>query len=319
MGNKFSFQKFEGMSEIGEGETVPLIKKLKPNQYVVLSIIAMYQGKGGVCDLTQQQISEIAPYSRKVVGNTLDSLIQFEYGGKPVLTRWERRNDTGRKQYVYQLQHNPLFGVYGESPSSVKSTHDVEGRCELITHQNDSRCELSTHQEPSRCELSTQHDGNLVRTLKKSSKELREKKREEKKEEPTLSRVMKNKEVLSLFCDCFKSKTQQDYKINYPRDNRFITTFLKQTQDLTNNDKKRVVEIIVENYERWTTNIDKYPLSTKTLMTKWVQDKARKLLDQEKRELSQMKKRDVEADERQQIALQSIMARIKRKEGTGIE
>ena len=123
---KFSFMKWEGMYEIGEGETVPMSKKLKPNQFIVLSAIAMFQGVGGVCDTTQQQFSEHVPYSRESIGKTLESLLEFTYEGKPVIERFKTVGKNGREQYVHKLLPNKLFGVYGEEIQAPISKNNAK-------------------------------------------------------------------------------------------------------------------------------------------------------------------------------------------------
>ena len=115
MTKKFAMIKWEGMHEVGEGETVPMATKLKPSQYLLLSAIAMYQGEGGICDTTHSQLEKVLPLTRKIIGTTLESLVGFRYEGKPVLERYEVLGHSKRKQWVYKLLPNPLFSVYGET------------------------------------------------------------------------------------------------------------------------------------------------------------------------------------------------------------
>ena len=112
---KFFITKWEGMNEVGEGETVPMSKKLNDNQFVLLSAIAMFQGEGGICTTTHSQLEDVLPLTRKIIGKTLESLIDFRYAGKPVLERSEVIGPSRRKQWRYKLLPNPLFSIYGES------------------------------------------------------------------------------------------------------------------------------------------------------------------------------------------------------------
>lgn len=306
---KFSFQKWEGMNEIGQGESLPMSKKLKPNQYIVLSAIAMFQGVGGVCNTTQQQLSEVLPYSRESIGKALDSLIEFRYEGQPVLNRTESVGINGKMQYVYTLLPNPLFGVFGEKPLSEESSHHGDPLCRESSHHERSLCEETSHHTKPLCE-ETRHSKEVI------SKELITKEIvNQKGAESKVTRKMKNNEVIHKFCEAYKLKTLEDYKIVWSRDNKFVTKFLKQTEDLTNNDIKRLIEITVENYDKWSSNTAKYPLTILSLTTEWIQQKARDVLKKEKQESSQMVQRAVEATERNQAAVSSIMDRIRGKGG----
>lgn len=99
-------------------------------------------------------------------------------------------------------------------------------------------------------------------------------------------------------------------------DNKFTTQFKKTVSDLKNNEIKRLVEIIVENYESWSSNTAKYPLTIRTLSLEWVQSKARTILEQEKDSESQMVKQTVEGTKRNEQTLSSLMARFGKKEDT---
>lgn len=286
---KFSITKWEGFMEVGEGEELPMSKKLKPSQYIVLSALVMYQGPGGVCDSTQEQLAEVLPYTRKVISQTLESLAEFRYEGKPIIERFERTSPKGRKQWVHRLLPNPLFGLYGESLK--------ESWCVDTTHHEESWCVETTHTKEVK-------DTNELKNLKEG-------------EEQSMNPMTK-KEIVAYFRGLLKDKGI-DQKFNYGQvygkmKNQGIDQLFSE---LKNFEIKRVLEFIVEEYGNGQIKSDliKYPLNIQVLTRKWVVEKAIQLVKKEsqakKEEQSQMNEQVVEADKRQSLAIESIMDRIK--------
>jgi len=124
---------------------------------------------------------------------------------------------------------------------------------------------------------------------------------------------MNQKEVITLFTESM-TKHNKEYKVVWSRDMKFAKKFLSSVEDLSNNDKKELIDIVVENYDRWSTN-KQYKLTVNTLSIEWIQQKAREQLLCRKGQESRMEEQSVEAVETRKIALESIMSRIKRKGG----
>jgi hypothetical protein len=287
---KMSLTKWEGM--FTESDELPISKQLRPNEFLVLSAIAMTQGAGGYSDITIKQLTQCLPIgSNKTVQTAIDGLLEFRYQGKPILEKHKKPSRVnGKEQNVYKLLPNPLFAVYGERPMekedttlSVNSTHNNEGLSVNATHT-------------------------------KEEKITKEKELKITKEESNMTREMSPKEVVTLFVDKVK-ENNGDYKVVWGRDMKLAKSFLKTVEDLNNNDKKRVIEEIVKNYETWSSNSSKYPLQVSTLKIEWIQTKARDEIKKEKEGLSQIAEQTVEANKRQTKAIDSIMSRIKKKGG----
>lgn len=273
---KFAVVKWEGMAEIGEGESVPMSAKLHPNEFMILQAIALFQMEGGYCNSTVAQISDTLPLSRATVFRYMKSLLEFEYEGKKVVTM-EKRAILGKQRNVYRLLPNRLFGIYGESFSLN------------LRPQEDS---LSLNLRPSK--------------ERKDTKELNKKEEDEQ---------MKNKEVIKVFTDKYKEVYMTEYKIVWSRDNKFVSKFLKTVESMEDSEIKQLVEIIVSHYDKWTSNSAKYPLSFNTLSLGWIQEKAKQIIEDEKRAESQVEEVIVEATKTTQKSISSIMERIKKKKG----
>lgn len=283
MTKKFVATKWEGMVEIGQGESVPMIKKLTSKEFSVLHAIALFQWEGGRCDSTYEQLAQICPFSRRTVISAVDTLRDFTYEGKPVI-EVESTTFKGKQRNVYTLLPNPLFATYGEQLMSESFVSTSE-KIALDTSE-----EIALSNEVTSKEL----------TNKKNIKE---------------AVNMKNKQVIGCFMESYEKKYMNPFKVNWGRDNKFTTKFLKTVTDLTDEEILSLVEIIVENYDKWSTNSAKYPLSIITLSTEWIQKKAREELKKGSEELSQIEERSVVASERQKKSLDSIMSRVKKKGG----
>jgi hypothetical protein len=287
MSKKLALTKWEGMFE----EDVPMSKQLKPNEFLVLHVIAMTQGAGGYSDITQKQMLESLPIgSNKTLQTAIDGLVEFRYKGKPVIEKTKKKGVNGKEQNVYRLLPNPLFAVYGERPMEKK--------------EESLSVNSTLHNEP----LSV----NITHT--KEQKITKEKELKNIKEEQDMTREMSPKEVVTLFVEAMK-ETNREYKVVWGRDMKLAKSFLSTVEDLKNNEKKEVIKHVVENYEKWSTNSAKYPLQISTLKIEWIQSKARDLMKEEKNKVSQIENQSVVAEERQDKAIQSIMSRIKKKGG----
>jgi hypothetical protein len=267
------------------GEDKPMSAKLSHSQFKVLAMIASFQGEGGLCDSSLGQLAEATGMTEKTVSKAVWELNEFQYDEKQVLivTEGEFKN---RKKLYFHLLPNPLFSVYGET-DTVKIT--VSSEADTVNSSVTS--EVDTVRITDSIEL-------------KDSKELKDIKNIDLEE----SR-MKNKEVIQSFCEAYEKKTTSSFKIVWSRDNKFTTQFLKTVQDLRNDEIKKLIEIIVENYDKWSTNTAKFPLSIMSLKTEWIQNKARDLLKIEKESLSQIETQSVEATKKNVSSISRILQR----------
>lgn len=291
MTKKFVVTKWEGMVEIGQGETVPMIKKLTSKEFSVLHAIALFQWEGGRCDSTLDQLAQVCPFSRRTVTSAIESLREFTYEGNHVLTV-ESTSIKGKPRNIYTLLPNPLFAVFGELSTKEKFALENE-----TTKENFALCNGVTKAKIA-----------LSKELK-DSKELKELKNI--KEDVN----MKNKQVIGCFMESFEKKYLEPFKVNWGRDNKFTTKFLKTVTDLNDEEILSLVEIIVDNYDKWSTNSAQYPLTVNTLSIEWIQKKAREELKKDSDEQSQIVEETVVAGERQKKSLDSIMSRVKKKGG----
>lgn len=285
------------MFEVGIGETVPMSKKLTSNQFMVLASIAMTLNEFSQTDITQQQITEVTPLnSRTTVIRTLNELVDFTYEGHSVLRRDKKIGVNGKEQYYYTLLPNRLFAIYGES------LFDSE-QCSEVEHHESLLCSPIEHHEKLLCsEVEHTNDFNYSNHLKEFNNFIIT-------EEDSNMTEIKNTEIIHVFCDSFLKKYAVEYKRSYKMDNKFTTAFKKLVTDLNSEEIKRVVEIIVENYESWSNNTHKYPLNIRTLSLAWVVDKAKGILKDEKKESSQIEKENVVSSRRNESSLSSIMKR----------
>lgn len=287
MTKKFAFTKFEGFTEIGEGETVPMSAKLTAGEFAVLQIIAMFQGVGGYCDTTQEQMSQMLKLSLRTVGTALKGLEDFTYEGQPIVEKSTKKNPVSKKeQNVYRLLENKLFGVYGEAP--VDSLH----------------ANIAGNETPLQAKIAYSKEEKITKELKDI------KIREDKS---VKNEKMTNKQIVSYFVGLLKEKGI-DKKPFYPQLMKQMKNIEDLFEPLKNNDIKRVCEIIVEQYESWGTNIQ-YPLEPNVISRKWVIERALKELTKKKEEVSQIEKQSVEATKRNETSISSIMGRIKKNKG----
>lgn len=307
LSKKITMTKWEGMF----GEEIPISKLLKPNEFLVLHIIALTQGFGGFSDITQKQMLDSLPIkSNKTLQSAIDGLVEFRYNGEPIILKTKKRGSNGKEQNVYQLLPNPLFAVYGEKPLSltveythnkeplnVNSTHSLKSLSVNATGHNELLSVNATH-------TNVLKDSNVLKNLKEC----------ENKEEKDMSREMTSKEVISEFEEAMKTGMKK-YKVVWGRDMKMAKAFLESVEDLKNFEKKRLIEIIVNNYEKWSSNSAKYPLQLSTLKIEWIQLKAREELKLELTSKSQIEEQNVEATKRTNVGVSSIMARIKERGG----
>ncbi|UKL30019.1 helix-turn-helix domain-containing protein [Bacillus phage PK2] len=271
-------------------EKEPMSKQLKPNELLVLMAIAMTQDHTGTSDITIKQILQCVPIgSNKTVQTALEGLLEFRYEGNPILIKGKKTGVNGKEQNTYTLLENPLFAVYGEETLSVNSTLHDDSLSVNITHTKENK-----------------DSKEIIKELEDSS--MREK--------------MTKKEIVSYFKELLKDKGV-DKRIHYPMvykkmDNQNIVGML---HELKNNEIKRTLEVIVEEYGQGKikSNMIQYPLDVNVLTRKWVVEKGIQIMraekNSEKEQRSQMEKQSVEATERQDKAIQSIMSRIKKKGG----
>ena len=121
---------------------------------------------------------------------------------------------------------------------------------------------------------------------------------------------MKNIEIITVFCESYSKKYMIDYTRSYKIDNKSVTRFKKLVEDLTDDEVTRLVEIVVENYEHWTTSMTKYPLKIRLLTIDWIINKARDVLQAEKANESHIEKTIVEESKRTETSLSSILKRF---------
>lgn len=121
---------------------------------------------------------------------------------------------------------------------------------------------------------------------------------------------MNSNQVIRHFLSCYKSKYGTEIKPSWAKDSSIIKNkFLKTMSGKSDQEIKRVIEIIVENYDNWSTNKN-YKLGLHTLNIEWIVTKAVDEIEREAKEKSQMKKRIVEATKRNEKTLDSILSRI---------
>ncbi len=291
--------KYDGLHYVGEGETQTLAQILGIRNKAVFECIALHQNEECICDLTIDQISSMLGINRGSVITAIKEIEQVRYEGNPVLLK-EQVGSGRKKQNIYKVLPNPLVSVYGEK---FEPQNSLGTKFEL---QNDS---LGTKFEPITDSLGSkfEHTKETKITKEINNKEL----------EDSSMRDMTTKEVITEFVESMK-KNNKEYKVVWGRDMRLAKAFLSTVTDLKNNEKKKLIEIIVESYDKWSTNTAKYPLQVSTLKIEWIQKKAREELTKEKKQMSQIQEQSVEATKRNDNELKqlsSIMSRIKSKGG----
>jgi hypothetical protein len=281
--------KFEGMTEIGEGETVPMSAKLSVKALAVLQVIAMFQGAGGHCDTTQEQMSQMLNMSLRSVGEAVKELKYFTYEGKPVIEVTTKKNPvTKKEQNVYILKPNKLFGVWGEKPVE-------ESQAEFAG--NDTWLQAKS-------------------AYTKETKITKEVIKDNSKEEPSMKNErMTNKQIVSYFTGLLKDKGIET-KFSYPAVMKKMKTVELLFADLINNEIKKVCEVIVAEYGAGEikSNLNEYPLNIHLLSRKWVVEKAINLVKKEKENSSQMKERSVEDNK---VTISSVSRILGRKKKGG--
>jgi hypothetical protein len=289
---RFVKTKWEGM--FSEEDKASMSKQLKPNEFLVLMSIAMTQDHNGYSDITIKQIMGCVPIgSNKTVNVAIEGLLEFRYEGKPVIEKHKKVGFKGKEQNVYKLLPNPLFAVYGEETLSVNNTHNEIPLSVNSTLHDQSLSVNSTHTKETSI------------TKEKDIKRIGE-------DESMKNEKMTNKEIVSHFKGLLEEKGITK-KPNYPRLMKQMKTIEPLFKNLINNEIKKVLVIVVENYESWSS--PQYPLEVGVVARKWVIERAIKELDKEKQEESQIQEQTVEATKRQSKAIDSIMSRIKKKGG----
>jgi hypothetical protein len=291
--HKFFKIKFDGYFYIGEGEQLTLVQKLGTKLFSIVCCIANFQGAGGHSDLTLDQIAHYTGISRKTVQRELNKLKEFTYEGKPVVevTEGTFRN---KKKLFYRLCSNPVFSVYGETN---------EDNLTLLNEFNGVN--LTPSNAINGVKMTSTKETNITKEL--ITKEI------EEDIEMTKRERMSNKEIVSHFKSLIEGKTGEKQKVHYPKVMSMLKKVEGEFDGLINNDIKRLLSIVVENYDSWSS--PEYPLKVEVISRKWVIERAKKELEKSKMELSQMEQQTVVASERQKVALDSIMSRIKKKGG----
>jgi hypothetical protein len=279
--NKFVKLQHIGVNEAFKPETEkkPLSAVLSNSQFKILAVIASFQTVGGFCDSSLGQLSKATGISEKTISEQVWKLHDLRYDGKQILKVTEGVYKNKPKLF-FQLLPNPLFSVYsiGEEISVIDSK---------ITEKTSD----------------TIYKNNIEKELKNNDHE----------EESNMTREMSPKEVITEFVECMKKK-HKEYKVVWGRDMKWAKKYLSSVEDLKNNEKKKLIEITVENYERWSTN-GRFPFNVNTLSIEWIQKKAREELKREKENMSQIEQRSVEAGEVTFSAVSRILSR-KKKEGS---
>lgn len=281
MTKRFVKVKFDGFYYVGEGETQPLAQKLGYRNRAIFEVMCLHQNENCICSLAMSRIAELSGISLSTVKTAIAEMKDFTYEGKPIFKIIET-TFRGKPKNEYFICENPLFSQYGEI--------------------NGSEFDQSISINGVKFDPSNQINGSKFDHIKeKNIKEINKKKNKEEE----VMREMSPKEVVNVFLEKNKG-----FKVVWSRDMRFAKKFLESTEDLVNNDKKKVIELIVDNYEKWSSNSAKYPLTVNTLSLSWVQQKARDLLNKEKENLSRIEEQSVVASKRNEDAVNSIMERL---------
>lgn len=292
MTTRFIKLKFDAYHFIGEGESEPIAKKLGFRNKAVFECIASHQDMNCISDTTIDQISNLTGISRGTVIKAVQELESFTYEGKPILEKMQFYNGE-KKKNLYKILTNPLVSCFNER-------------------------DLGEVSSPKFVPLDNSNSPKFVLTKEQSSKEIKELNNNQS-EECSMKRELKNKDIIAVFCEAYEKKNLAPYKRNYKMDNKFTTQFLQSVQtldaDLKNNEVKRIVEVIVESYPKWQRDLNKYPLTIRTLSYGWVIEKAHVEVKKEKENVSQMVEVSVEATVTTQKSVSSIMDRIKKKQG----
>ncbi|MGG3561640.1 hypothetical protein ABES03_08550 [Neobacillus rhizosphaerae] len=291
--DRFVKLKYDAFHYIGKGETKTIIQTLGFRNKTVFECIASHQDTTCHSNITLEQIAELTGIGLTTVQRAVNELKDFTYEGKPIM-EVKDYYDGKKPRNLYKILPNPLVSQFNEKVNISNS--------EIL----DSSISNSEKLEPFSASLfeMTKEQTYKEQVLKNNSKE----------ELETMNRErMTNKQIVSYFNGILKDKGI-DKKPNYPRLMKQMKIVEPLFSELINNDIKKVCEIVADQYETWGNN-SLYPLEVSVIARRWVVERALKELKKEKESVSQMKEQSVEATKRNDVALSSIMARIKRKGG----
>ncbi|MEH7116921.1 hypothetical protein V7128_05765 [Neobacillus vireti] len=289
---RFVKLKFDAFHFIGKGEEKTIIQKLGFRNKTVFECIASHQDTTCHSNITLEQIAELTGIGMTTVQRAVNELKDFTYEGKPII-EVKDYYDGKKPRNLYKILPNSLVSTFNER-FSISNSDILESsiskfeKLETVSISNFEMTKEQTYKE---------------QVLKNNSKEDTE----------TMSRErMTNKQIVSYFNGILKDKGI-DKKPSYPRLMKQMKTVELLFAELINNDIKKVCEIVADQYETWGSN-SQYPLEVSVIARKWVVERALKELKKEKAAVSQMKEQYVEATKRNDIALSSIMSRIRKKE-----
>jgi hypothetical protein len=295
---RFVKLKYDGLHYVGAGEEQTIAQKLGIRNKAVFECLALHQNQNCLSDLTIKQISELLGMTEGTVKTAIKELESFTYEGKPILIKTQV--GAGRnKQNNYTILENPLVSQFGESleeplESKIDPKQEVMG----------SKFDLTKEQRVTK-EL------NNIKELEESN--MTEKKLTKKVEQKAMTR----KDVVVYFKGLLEEKGIKD-QFSFPR---VYATMKKQgvyeiLDSMKNNEIKRTLEVIAENYPSWNTN-SQYTLSVYVISWKWVWERALNETKKEKQEVSQMKEQVVVNDKRQQTELKQINSLLERMKKQG--
>jgi hypothetical protein len=275
-------------------------KQLGMKRMFLFQFLLANSNKVGMCDLSQRQLASLMGMAVGTVNTLVSDLETFRWEEKPIIKIVKVPYKNGERNIYYILQNPFLYnsihlGVDNEPQEVSDPSSQVEQK-------------KSSYQELERCETSSyQNEEHLIEYKPERIKE---------KDIPTVSSnkkeeeldMFKTNDVVKYFKDCMKEKKNQDYKVVYGRDQKIVKDkFLKYVDGLTFDERKMVIDTIVVQYERWTTNDNKYPLTILTLGYEWVVKKAIDEMKKEKEILSQAKVDAVVSEERTAKAKSRIL------------
>ena len=304
--------KYDGQHYVGEGETQTLAQVLGFRNKAVFECLALHQNDQCKTDLTVDQISEILNMGEATVKRAIKELESVTYEGKHILLK--SQVGKGRRQRnTYTILENPLVSLFGEDSLGVK----------MIPNEDSLSIKMIPKQEPLGVKMIPENDSLGIKLIpSKENKITKEKDIKEYEEEPSMkvtknieNKPMGKKAVVDYFKGLLLDKGI-DSKFTYQQ---VYSVMKKQGVDpllkeMKNNEIKRTLEVIAEEYESWNSN-SQYPLSVKVVGWKWVWERAMKETQKEKESVSQIEEQSVVADRRQNDSINRLKDLIKKKGG----
>lgn len=97
-----------------------LVKQLKPTNFTVLMTICSFMNEDGECFPTQEQIAELSGISKPTVNKAINTLLEFEFNGKPLISR-EIVQKGYFKNSVYKVNPITQVAIFGGEVENVST------------------------------------------------------------------------------------------------------------------------------------------------------------------------------------------------------